>query len=352
MMETRLRIGELVESEGLRFVGIVALDVSDSYARFEQWLSESRQAGMSYLQEYRDLRREPGKLVPNAKTALVVALPYSLGDPIECESPRVAQYARLTDYHHVLRKRGTRILARLPDTIGESVEGRVFVDSAPILEKALAAKGASGFLGKNTCFIHPQWGSFLLLAEIFVTCLLPLDEAPVIAMERKTKAGGCGPCDLCQVHCPTGALSKDYQIDSNRCLSYWTIEHRGTIPEEFWPHLSKYYFGCDICQLVCPYNHDLPRAALASDFKTRELPPLFETATMDQVAYEKFFGGTPMTRAKRNGLRRNALIAMTVTRDPRLDEALMAARADGGPPIGETLEQIDRYRHSRVVLPA
>ena len=164
-----------------------------------------------------------------------------------------------------------------------------------------------------------------------------------LPLDRKTKQGGCGPCRLCQDECPTGALSTDYVIDARRCLSYWTIEHRGTIPEEFWPHLARYVFGCDICQLACPYNVRAERTAPPDDFRQRELPALFETAVMDQAQIERYFGGSPMTRAKRGGLRRNALIALAVTRDHRLAEALEYARRDPEPPLPETTSQIERY---------
>ena len=163
-------------------------------------------------------------------------------------------------------------------------------------------------------------------------------------LDEPAKEIGCGTCTLCQVECPTGALNEDYVIDSNRCLSYWTIEQRGTIPEKYWPWLGKYYFGCDICQLVCPYNKEASANQLDDKIPIRKYPSLFEIATMDQRKYEIAFGGTAMTRAKRNGLRRNALIAMTVTGDSRLGEAMARARVDGGYPIDETLVQIENYR--------
>ena len=132
--------------------------------------------------------------------------------------------------------------------------------------------------------------------------------------------GGCGTCKRCQVHCPTDALSNDFELDANLCLSYWSIESRSTVPEKFWKWFDKFYFGCDICQLVCPYNRgDIPHAK-EEWVKLKNELDLFEVATMDQKFYEQTFGGSPMTRAKIQGLRRNALIAMTVSGDSRLEK--------------------------------
>ena len=341
----RQNLETLFAQEGLVLLGIVPLQYAKDYERFSKWLAENRHAGMQYLEKYQQCRKDPALLLPGAKHALVIGLPYFLGDEMESESTRVAQYARLVDYHRVLRRKAERLFGRFlrERVAGEGVTFRVTVDTAPLLERALAAKTQDGFIGKNTCYIHPERGSFLLLAEILTTLELPLDEKIPVNPAIKTKTGGCGNCERCQVHCPTGALDETYTIDANRCLSYWTIEHRGTIPEEFWPWLGKYYFGCDICQLVCPYNWKAKGNTPPAELKIRELPPLFEIATMNQQAYEKYFGGTAMTRAKRGGLRRNALIAMTVTRDPRLAEAIELARGDCESPVGETVLQIEKY---------
>ena len=332
----QVQLNQSIQEEGLIPLGIVPLFYSESYSHFRRWVKEGKHAGLEYLEKYEEIRKEPEKLLPGAKAAIILALPYSQGDhwPLETnESSRVAQYARFTDYHQLLRKTGTRLIEKWkqePEFKDHSF--RVLVDTAPILERALAAQTKSSFIGKNTCLIHPTQGSFLLLAEILTT--YPFD------FDLQEKKNECGSCTLCQVNCPTGALDEDYVLDSNRCLAYWTIEHRGPIPEEFWPWLSKYYFGCDICQLVCPYNEEAKQYQLPSKIVPRKMPSLFEVATMDQKQYENFFGGTPMTRAKRNGLRRNALIALHVTQDPKLEEALERVNRDGGFPLEETVQQI------------
>jgi len=333
---TNTEINAAASAQGVLFLGSASLEYPQAYARFRQWIDANRHGEMAYLENHDHLRRDPQQLHPGAQSALVFALPYfrsELG-----EKPRVALYAHYPDYHKVLREKLEAIAAAfLP-----AGSFRVLVDSAPVLERALAAQTAQGFIGKNTLYIHPAQGSFLLLGEILAEGQRAVDVPPEIPLDRKTKQGGCGPCDLCQVACPTGALNQDYTLEAKRCLSYWTIEQRGPIPEEYWPWLKEYYFGCDLCQLACPYNK---RAAPAPvDWKARTYPDLFTTATMDQKQYEASFGGTPLTRAKRQGLRRNALVAMAVTGHPRLTEALAHVELDGGAPLEETREQILKFR--------
>ena len=186
----------------------------------------------------------------------------------------------------------------------------------------------------------------MLLGELLTTLQLPTSGGieKNFSPNLRTKEGGCGTCRRCQVHCPTGALDEDYRIDARKCLAYWTIEHRGPIPEEYWPGVGRYIFGCDICQIVCPYNRQASSKASEELLKIRTTPPLFEIATMSQPQYERLFGGTPMTRAKRTGLMRNALIAMTVTKHPKLEEAMsLVQERNEGDVINATLDQISRW---------
>ncbi|MBI2603693.1 MAG: tRNA epoxyqueuosine(34) reductase QueG [Deltaproteobacteria bacterium] len=296
----------LLESEGLSLLGVVRLASEPRFVFFEKWLAEKKHGEMAYLEAYKEQRRHPQNLLPGANTAIIFGLPYYLGDTLRSPGgPRIAQYARLRDYHKVMRKKGESVLRAFD---GAS-SGKVFVDTAPLLEKALAARSAEGFIGRNTLFIHPKKGSYFLLGEIFLTAELEPDNVADIDPLRRSPEGGCGSCRRCEVHCPTGALS-DYSLDATKCLAYYTIEHRGPIPGEYKKHLGKYVFGCDICQLVCPYNRHLE--IQKHELRFPETPPLSEMATMSQEYYEKTFGGTPMTRAKRAGLQRNAQIALSV----------------------------------------
>jgi epoxyqueuosine reductase len=244
----------------------------------------------------------------------------------------------------VLRNAGANIGDEITKLYGGSY--RVVVDSAPVLERALAARAQHGFIGKNTCFISANHGSFFLLAEILFSASLPDEVGNAVDPSKRSNDGGCGTCKRCQVNCPTGALDSDYRLDANRCISYWTIEHRGVVPTAIWPWFKHYYFGCDICQLACPYNRKATHSSHVSELKLKEQPPLADIATMDQNFYEATFGGTPMTRAKREGLMRNALIAMAVTNDPKLSGVLKVIAEDGAMPevVQQTALQVQTFK--------
>jgi epoxyqueuosine reductase len=338
----REELQKLCSEEGLLLLGLVDLGPEPRFQLFEQWLSEGQHAGMRFLENNRHLREDPRGLLPDSVQALIFALPYYQGDKLNAAlrgEYRVAQYARLRDYHKSMKQKATRILQKLQEK-KPGLDGRVTIDSAPLLERALAARTMRGFIGKNTCYIHPDHGSLMLIGEILLS--LPIassDTAATVDPAQRTENGGCGTCRRCQVHCPTGALDTAYRLDARKCLAYWTIEHRGTIPFEFWPHLPTYVFGCDLCQLACPYN----RKALPTQEPVRpELlnPDLYELATMTQQRYESWIGGSPLTRAKREGLRRNALIAMAVIKDERLKEACAEVKAEDAEVLHQTLEQI------------
>lgn len=328
----REKLESLARLEGIIMLGIVEPDYPEDAERLRNWLERGLNADMHFLTRYLDLRTRPVRLLPNAKSVVVFALPYNAFDGI---GPSVAGYAQYPDYHQVFRKKLERLWTRF------SLEPfRVLVDSAPILERALAKKTARGFVGKNTCFIHPEYGSFFLLGEILTTRKLPFDSPGPPTGNLRTESGGCGPCTACQVSCPTGALNHDFEMDSRKCLAYWTIENHGPIPLEYWPPMAKYWFGCDICQKVCPFNTSASRMNPTSDFLPQPVPELFDVAVMNDSFYQKHFGGTPLTRAKRSGLRRNAIIAMTVTDHPRLTQAIEAAHRDPQYPLLETVAQI------------
>ncbi len=343
MIPSRAELRIAAGVRDLVLLGVVSLDAEEAFTRYQSWIADGQHAGMTYLERYPEIRRQPASLLSGANCALVLALPYYQGDAFVTEdSPRpvarIAQYARFKDYHRTLTERAESLAAWLVDKAGGQT--RVAVDTAPVLERALAESGEKGFIGKNTCYIHPKLGSFLLLGELFTTLALSPDAKRPSKARPKSPDGGCGECKLCQVNCPTGALDEAYRLDARKCLSYWTIENRGAIPYEFWKGVSEYVFGCDLCQLACPWNWKAHGNRLPESLVPREFPSLFETATMSQAEYERAFGGTPLTRAKRNGLRRNALIAMAILGDPRLPEALSAADRDPGEPVGETAAQI------------
>ena len=350
MNRLNLTLRDAATSEGLHFFGAANLNVRQDFLRFSQWLDESRHGSMTWMSNHLDIRSNPVLLLPGAKSALVFGFSYSLGDHwLRGETsapPKIAQYARMADYHKFIRAKLGRVQKTLTTLVGAEHQWRVTVDSAPLLERALASNSGGGFIGKNTCVIHPSKGSFVLLGEILTTWDIDLpvtDSNPSRHRDRK-ESGGCGTCRRCQVHCPTGALDEDYRIDARKCLSYWTIEHRGEIPIEYWPWIGRYVFGCDICQLVCPYNRGVePNREAKRLERLANTPDLIAMITMDQAFYEITFGGTPLTRAKRSGLRRNALIAATVTGDERVHPLLKILQNDDDPIIKLTASAAERY---------
>jgi epoxyqueuosine reductase len=338
-----------LEAQGLVFLGISRPEYPLAYERFQQWLTESKHGGMTWLEDHPQIRKDPASLLPNARSVALFALPY-YQDPTD-HSPQIARYARFQDYHKILRAKAADAVEAWKLAHPREFEYRVAVDSAPVLERALFAKAPSVFVGKNTCLIHAERGSFLLLGEIFLTLDLPAEGLAEFDSTIREGGLGCGPCRSCQVACPTGALDTDFQIDAKKCLAYWTIEHRGTIPRTYWKWLGEYWFGCDLCQTACPYNAKAKENRLPLSIVPRRFPDIAVVALMTQAEYEQFFGGTPLTRAKRSGLRRNALIAMAVTRHPRMTEVLDSLEGETDGILVETASEVRDYLIHRDCLP-
>jgi len=289
---------------GFDLAGVAALEPSEHGDAFRRWLDRGDHASMAYMARRVELRLEPAALLEGAKSSLCVGLRYAPhADEVSLDGdlwPRVARYARGRDYHDVMGERlaalGRRIEGAFP-----AVRSRWYVDTGPILERELAARAGLGAVGKNTMLLHPEHGSYFLLGEL----LLTLDLAPDLPL-----ADLCGSCTRCLEACPTGALPEAYRLDSNRCLSYWTIEHRGEFPPPARAMVAEagWVFGCDICQEVCPWNaspEPVAHPELAVPTARRGLR-LADLLCMDPEAYVEAFRGSPLKRAKRDGLRRNA----------------------------------------------
>ncbi|MES2745694.1 MAG: tRNA epoxyqueuosine(34) reductase QueG [Bdellovibrionota bacterium] len=342
---SRVFLEQLFQKHNLEFLGVVRLGPEPTFAWFKEWLDQGFHAEMDFLKNYLERRQDPSTLIEGGVQALIFGLNYNQGDKLSevlNGAPRIAQYARLKDYHKSLKQRGELICDELKKS-HPSLNSRVMVDSAPLLERALADRTARGFIGKNTCFIHPEKGSLFLLSEILLDQnIFEIDEKVPVDRSTRSDEGGCGSCKRCQVYCPTGALDQAYRLDARKCLAYWTIEHRGTIPEEFWPHVKTYIFGCDLCQLACPYNRAASKT-LEETILSAQMD-LMEIACMTQADYVRMFAGTPATRAKRSGLRRNALIAMCESKDLRLEQALSAIVDEDEAVLHETRAQIERKK--------
>jgi epoxyqueuosine reductase len=304
------RAKQIARQAGFDLAGVAALTPAATAGAYRDWLARGDQAEMSWMARNVELRADPRRLLPGAMSALVVGLRYAplAGEPPAGDLwPKVARYARGRDYHEIVRER----LATVAAELGHSIPGcrsRICVATAPLLERELAARAGLGAVGKNTQLIDPQAGSWFLLGELLLTADLAPD-APVADL--------CGDCARCLEACPTGALTAPFRLDARRCISYWTIEHRGEIPAPMRPHLRDWVFGCDVCQEVCPWNAR-PAAVANRDFEVpaarRELD-LAGLLALGVEAYRERFRGSPLKRAKLEGLQRNAALALAGSRD-------------------------------------
>ena len=310
--------------EGFDQAGIASLAPSRDEEPFRRWLSRGEHAGMSWLASRVEERVDRARLGGGARSVLWVPLLYPpLAGHLEPAGdlwPRVARYARGDDYHDVMEAALRRLARRIEDAF-PNTRTRPYVDTGPLLERELAARAGLGAVGKHTNLLHPEHGSWFLLGELLLTLELP----PATPL-----ADLCGSCTRCLEACPTGALPEPYRLDANRCISYWTIEHRGTIPTAIRPLLHDWVFGCDLCQEACPWNAapattDHPELQLPAARRELDLAALLG---LDRGRYVELFRGSPLKRAKRSGLRRNAALAMAHRGDRRYVPALIAALDD------------------------
>lgn len=271
--------------------------------RLSKWLQEGKQAEMKYMENHFEKRTDPRKLLENAKSVISVLYNYYPEKQLpETNNYKISKYAYGTDYHFVLKRKLKDLIAVI-NTEVPNMNARAFVDSAPVLDRTWAARSGQGWIGKNTCLITKEQGSYFFIGEIITDLELEYD--------HKMEPNHCGSCTRCIDACPTNAL-EPYKLDSNKCISYWTIEYKGEkIPErfkgQFDPEGSGWIFGCDICQDVCPWNrfsesHGEPEFKL-SDQLIKITKPEWETLTKEQ--FNKFFKNSPVKRARYKGLKRN-----------------------------------------------
>jgi epoxyqueuosine reductase len=265
--------------------------------RLEQWLRQGKQGSMAYMERHFDLRLDPTKLVPGAKS--VISLAYNYFTPPrqeDPEAPKLSTYAYGRDYHKVVKKRLKPLMAFIEEQFGQ-VDMRAFVDSAPVLEKAWAERAGIGWRGKHTNVIRQGAGSFFFLCELITDLELEAD-APA--------TDHCGTCRRCIDACPTDAITP-YGVDGSRCISHLTIELKEAIPQEFAGRMESWAFGCDICQQVCPWNRFSTPHTEPEFIPKAELLGLSaeEWHGMTEVVFERIFEGSAVKRTKYVGLRRN-----------------------------------------------
>jgi epoxyqueuosine reductase len=285
---------------GFDMIGISEATFLEEEARnLEQWLKEEKHGKMAYMENYFDKRVDPRLLVEGAKSVISVIHNYfpQPGDQQPEGAPKISTYAWGEDYHKVLKRKLYQLFAQIQEWVGTEISGRVFVDSAPVMDKAWARKSGLGWIGKNTNLINPKKGSWFFIGEIILDLELVYD-GPI--------KDYCGTCTRCIDACPTDALSP-YQIDSNKCISYLTIELREEIPSEFSGNMEGWAYGCDICQDVCPWNR-FSRPHPEGEFK-----PLSHIASftaedweeIDEKAFKKLTKKSAMNRVKWEKFRGN-----------------------------------------------
>jgi epoxyqueuosine reductase len=318
-------------------VAIARADVplDEEMERYEAFLAAGMNAGMGYLAEHREVRRrlDTGDILGGARSVVCLARRYAggaaepLSDTLGEVAPLVARYARGRDYHNFLRKK-LRQLAAFIRTLPGHPEARPLCDDVPVLERAWAARAGLGFIGKHGLLIVPGQGSFVLLGEVVTTLALPAD-SPI--------ANRCGACTLCLDACPTGAFPRPFVLDARRCISYWTIEHRGAVPEPIRTEIGEHLFGCDDCQTVCPFN-------ASSQRPVRQAEPFQPNDTLRSATLLSFLAtrhegaeGSPFKRAGVEGMARNAAIVLGNRRERgALPELARAADHHPSPAVRET----------------
>lgn len=300
-------IADKAHALGFDLCGVAPADVPPALAFFEEWLDRGHAGEMHYLARSAAKRADVRRVLPSAQSVIALATVYNTDRPysIEIADPRVARVSRYAwgdDYHDVIGGRQAALLAWMREASAEPFEARSYVDTGPVHERAFAEKAGLGWIGKNTCLINPDLGSWLFLSVIL--CSLAL-EADAPGLDR------CGTCRACLEACPTGALVEAGVLDARRCLSYLTIELKGAIPEEWHGALGAHIFGCDICQDVCPWNQ---RPAVSAD-PAWQPRPVFDRPTIDALdaltdeTLRAALRGSAMKRAGARGLRRNLDVA-------------------------------------------
>ena len=313
--QERLALALKAEARRIGFdaCGIARAERLDDAARkLEQWLGDGRHATMSWMENHFEKRVDPRKLVPGAQS--VVSVLQSYYQPIEPgntpEKAQISRYAWGDDYHDVLKEKLAELFDWLDEHAG-GIGGRVFVDSSPVLDKAWAQRAGLGWMGKHTNLISRKIGSYFFIGEMIVDVPLAADDP--------FSADYCGSCTRCIDACPTGAIDRPYSVDSNRCISYWTIEHRGDdIPENLAKDFGAWIFGCDICQDVCPWNK-FKKPTTDARFLPREGlhdTSLHEWAELNLDDFRRRFHKNPLKRTRFEGFQRNVRMAIgNVTRD-------------------------------------
>jgi epoxyqueuosine reductase len=354
--EARAKIGSMLSAAavkekalalGFDLCGIAPVDSFAELSYLHEWLGKGYAGTMGWMARTAERRTDVRHVVPGARSVIVTGTLYNTdrpySDALAPEVARISRYAWGDDYHDVLKARLDGLLAWMHEQTDVPFDARAYVDTGPVQERVYAQYAGLGWIGKNTCLINPELGSWLFLGEIICTLALDPDTQ---GLEQ------CGSCTRCLEACPTGALVEAGVLDSNRCLSYLTIEFRSAIPDEHRRAMGSHIYGCDICQEVCPYNRPAPRSS-ADEWQPRaglDLPRLVDLWRRPDAELRRVTKGGPMTRAKVAGLRRNIAIAIGNSGDAEAIDSLDVDSADK-PSLDEAMvrEHVDWAKTQRQV---
>jgi epoxyqueuosine reductase len=337
--QLRHRLQAEAETLGFAAVGIARADAAPRAGeRLRAWIAEGCHGDMLWMADTAERRASPQGLWPEVRSVIMLGLPYTPSvDPLRnADRPElgtISVYALGQDYHDLIKRRLKQLAGWLVAAAGGDV--KVFVDTAPVLEKPLAEAAGLGWQGKHTNLVSRDHGSWLFLGAIYTTLDFGLDLAPG---DRKLPT--CGSCDACQTACPTDAFPAPYRLDARRCISYLTIENKGPIPHAFRKAIGNRIYGCDDCLAACPWNK-FAVAARELAFQPRaELvaPPLADLLALDDAGFRQVFAGSPIKRIGRNRLVRNALIAAGNSGDASLTAQVEALRGDADEVVREAAD--------------
>ena len=343
-----IELAEKIKAEALRLgftlAGITTPETPPHISTYQNWLDAGRHGSMAYLENERarSHRNDPRLILPECQSILLLAAPYP--DPKTATAKpeqgmgKIASYAWNDDYHLLLPEKMKAIVAFIEEEGGHSIPNRWYTDTGPILERDLAQRAGLGWIGKNTCLINSQLGSYFFLAEILLGIELPSDEA--------INSDHCGTCTRCIEACPTQAILPNRTLDANRCISYLTIENKGEIAEELRPKIGAWIFGCDICQMICPWNRF---ASPVTEAKIDPHPNLITELDLTPQEFNKKFKNNPVKRAKRRGYLRNVAVALGNAGDPAAIPALEKALNDIEPLVRDHARwALDRIKSKRI----
>ncbi len=320
-------IKSLAEQSGFDWCGICPAVAPPGLAHFHQWLDSEYQGDMQYLDDRREAYAHPGHVLDGARSIVMLAIGYdvSLRQPVANGRGRVSRYAwGSVDYHDVIHAR-LKTLRQATEQLQSGISARGVIDTAPLLEREFAVLAGLGWQGKNTLLLNKSVGSWFFLAALLVNVPLQYDPS--------TTTDHCGTCRACLDACPTDAFVQPNLLDARRCISYLTIERRGPIPQELRAAMGDWVFGCDVCQDVCPWNRMAPATSVPEFQAVDELNPLDLDSLfdLDDDAFRARFRKTPLWRARRRGILRNAAIVLGNQADRRAVPALMLGLNDPEP---------------------